>query len=310
MPALGHAAFRRWFYQRWGRENCLIAARTRRAEYPLFEQRLSVKAAWGGTESYFVDGRRVAVDDAHYLILNDARSYASSLQGRAPVTSFALFFRPGMAAEVARCHALPADTLLADPHAQGTVEFSEHLRPHDRLVTPVLRRIYRHTELGLADEAWLEDQSYLLVGRMLATHRNDLAAAQLLPVRRASTRRELFRRIGLAVNFIHTQYDQPVGLTEIAAAAILSPYHCLRLFKTLHAVTPVEYLNRQRVRMAERLLRESRLGVDEIAARVGYGCRATLYRQIRRLRGRAPRALRAAVRERRPVPLILKVPAR
>ena len=308
MPALGHAAFRRWFYQRWGRENCLIAARTRRAEYPLFEQRLSVKAAWGGTESYFVDGRRVAVDDAHYLILNDARSYASSLQGREPVTSFALFFRPGMAAEVARCHALPADTLLADPDAQGTVEFSEHLRPHDHLVTPVLRFIYRHTELGLADEAWLEDQSYLLVGRMLATHRNDLAAAQLLPVRRASTRRELFRRIGLAVNFIHTQYDQPIGLTEIAAAAILSPYHCLRLFKTLHAVTPVEYLNRQRVRMAERLLRESRLGVDEIAARVGYGCRATLYRQLRRLRGRAPRALRAAVRELRPVPLILKVP--
>ena len=114
--------------------------------------------------------------------------------------------------------------------------------------------------MGLADEAWLEDQSYLLVGRMLATHRNDLAAAQLLPVRRASTRRELFRRIGLAVNFIHTQYDQPIGLTEIAAAAILSPYHCLRLFKTLHGVTPVEYLNRQRVRRAERLLRETALG--------------------------------------------------
>jgi transcriptional regulator GlxA family with amidase domain len=129
---------------------------------------------------------------------------------------------------------------------------------------------------------------------MLAAHRNDLAAAQLLPVRRASTRRELFRRIGLAVNFIHTQYDHPIGLAEIAAAAILSPYHCLRLFRTLHGVTPVEYLHRQRVRVAERLLQDSRLGVDEVAAHVGYGCRATLYRQIRRLRGRTPAALRTA----------------
>ena len=286
MPALGHAAFRRWFYQRWGRENCLIAARTRRAEYPLFEQRLSVKAAWGGTESYFIDGRRVAVDDEHYLILNDARSYASSLQGREPVTSFAIFFRPGMAAEVARCHALPADTLLADPDDHGTVEFSEHLRPHDRLVTPVLRFIYRHTELGLADEAWLEDQSYFLVGRMLAVHRNDLAAAQLaarascqhapgaVPAHRA--RRELHPHAATSSRSASPRSRPP---------RMLSPYHCLRLFKTLHGVTPVEYLNRQRVRLAERLLRETRLGVDEVAARVGYGCRATLYRQLRRLRG-------------------------
>ena len=294
MPALGQAAFRRWFYQRWGHENCVIAARTRRAEYPLFQQRLSVKAAWGGTESYFLDGRRVAVDDEHYLILNDARSYASALHGREPVTSFAIFFRPGIAADVTRCHALPADTLLADPDGHGTVEFSEHVRPHDRLVTPVLRFIYRQIELGVTDEAWLEDQSYLLVGRMLAVHRNDLAAARLLPVRRASTRRELFRRIGLAVNFIHTGYAQPLGLTEIAAAAQLSPYHCLRLFKALHGVTPVEYLNRRRVRLAERLLRNTGGTVDEVAARVGYGCRATLYRQLRRLRGRAPSTLRSS----------------
>jgi AraC family transcriptional regulator len=294
MPALGQVAFRRWFYQRWGQENCVIAARTRRAEYPLFQQRLSVKAAWGGTESYFLDGRRVAVDDEHYLILNDARSYASALHGHEPVTSFAIFFRPGIAADVARCHALAADTLLADPEDHGTVEFSEHLRPHDRLVTPVLRFIYRQIELGVTDEAWLEEQSYFLVGRMLAVHRNDLAAARLLPVRRASTRRELFRRIGLAVNFIHTGYAQPIRLSEIAAAAQLSPYHCLRLFKALHGVTPGEYLNRQRARLAERLLRETRLGVDEVAACVGYGCRATLYRQLRRLRGRAPSTLRSS----------------
>ena len=63
----------------------------------------------------------------------------------------------------------------------------------------MLRFIYRHVENGLADEAWYEEQLYFLLGRMHATHRNDLAAAQLLPARRPSTRRELFRRIGLCV---------------------------------------------------------------------------------------------------------------
>ena len=47
MPALAHEPFRRWFYQHWGRENCLIAARTRHADYPPYKQRLSIKAVWG-----------------------------------------------------------------------------------------------------------------------------------------------------------------------------------------------------------------------------------------------------------------------
>jgi hypothetical protein len=66
--------FRRYFYSKWGKENCIISARERRAEYPMFTQCLSVKAAWGGSERYFLDGRTVAVDDDNYLIVNDRRT--------------------------------------------------------------------------------------------------------------------------------------------------------------------------------------------------------------------------------------------
>ena len=295
MPALTHEPFRRWFYQHWGRENCLIAARTRRAEYPLYQQRLSIKCAWGGAEDYFIDGRRVAVDDDTFLILNDGRIYGSCLHSRRPVTSFTIFFRPGMAEDVARCHTLAPERLLEEPAAGLPVEFSEQLRPHDRLITPVLRFILRHVESGLTDEAWYEDQLYFLLQRMQVLHRNDLAAAQLIPTSRPSTRRELFRRLGLCVDFINTHYMRQVGLAEIAAAAHLSPYHCLRVFKSLHGVTPVCYLNNRRVRAAERLLRSTDVSVDEIALRVGFESRTSLFRHIKRLHGVAPSALRTCV---------------
>lgn len=294
MPALAHAPFRHWFYQHWGRENCLIAARTRRAEYPPYQQRLSIKTAWGGSEDYFIDGRRVTVDDDTYMILNDGRTYASTLQSRRPVASFSIFFRPGMAEDVARCHALVPEALLDEPTGALAAGFSEQLRPHDRLITPVLRFIYRHVESGLKDEDWYEDQFYFLLQRMQTLHRTDLAAAQLIPTRRASTRRELFRRIGLCVDFINTYFRRRVGLAEIASAAHLSPYHCLRVFRALHGVTPVCYLNNRRVRAAERLLRESDMPVDEVAARVGFESRTSLFRHMKRLRGVAPSALRAA----------------
>jgi AraC family transcriptional regulator len=296
MPALSREPFRSWFYQHWGRENCVISARTRHAEYPLYQQRLSVKAAWGGFEDYFIDGRRVGVDDDTFLILNDNRTYASRLHSGSPVTSFSVFFRPGMAADVARCLALTPEALLDEPDGAGcrTVEFSEQVRSHDRLISPVLRFIHRHAQSGLNDEAWYEDQLYFLLQRMLILRRNDRAAARLIPARRASTRRELFRRLELCVDFIHAHYTQAVGLRQIAAAAHLSPYHCLRVFKAAHGSTPTEYLNNRRLRAAERLLRDTQMRVDEVAARVGFECRSTLFRHMRRVRGVAPSALRRA----------------
>jgi len=294
MPALANESFRRWFYQRWGRENCLISARTRRAEFPLFEQCLSIKAAWDGTEDYFVDGRRLAVDDDTYLILNERRTYGSSLNARQPVTSFSIFFRPGMAADVARCLAAAPETLLEDPGSGSAPEFAEHVRSHDSLVTPVLRFIRHHIAAGVADEAWLEDQLYFLLERMLVLQRQDAAATARLPSSRAATRRELFRRLGRCADFINSHYHRRVGLRDIAAAAHLSPYHCLRMFKALHGVTPVGYLNNRRVRAAERLLRLTDTPIDEVAARVGFESRTSLFRHIRRVRGVSPSSLRAA----------------
>lgn len=292
MPALAHEPFRRWFYQRWGRENCLIAARTRRAEYPPYQQRLSIKTAWGGAEDYFIDGRRVTVDDETFMILNDGRTYGSALHSSKPVTSFSLFFRPGMADDVARCHALAPERLLEDPGAAAPFEFSERLRRHDRLITPVLRFIYRQVESGVTDEGWYEDQFYFLLQRMQVLQRNDFAAAELIPASRPSTRRELFRRVGRCIDFIDTHYMRHVGLAQIAAAAHLSPYHCLRVFKAVHGVTPVCYLNNRRVRAAERLLRGSEVTVDEVALRVGFESRTSLFRHMKRVRGVAPSALR------------------
>ena len=283
MPAIWDEQFRPLFYSRWGRENCIVAARTRKAEYPLFQQRLSIKAAWGGREYYYVDGRRLAVDDETYVILNDGRTYASTLRASVPVISFAIFFRPGMAEEVARALISRQELLLDSP--EDTLgrppEFSEHIRPHDRQIAPVLRFIFRHIEIGLKDEAWYEEQLYFLLGRMLNLQRRDRIATDLIPADRASTRKELFRRVGLAMDFIHSNFSGPVGLKHIADAALLSPFHCLRVFKAVHGKTPIAYLNDRRVQTARRLLRAREQSMSQVAKAVGFGNRSTLYRQLK-----------------------------
>lgn len=290
MPDLADIEFRSWFYRHWGRENCIIGAKTRRAEFPDFRQTLSIKVAWGGQEGYFVDGSRVVVDDDTFVILNEGRTYGSRLISTTPVTSFSIFFRPGMAEEVGRSLSLDHGALLDNPVA-GTlspVEFSECVHSHDENITPVLKFIYRHVEGGVQDEIWYEEQLHFLLHRMFRLHLRDLRLQQQVHATRPSTRRELFRRVGLGVNFINAHYAQPIGLREIAAACRLSPHHCLRVFRSIYGKTPATYLRERRVQRAERLLRESDASLDAVAELVGFQCRSTLFRRIKQLRGFAP----------------------
>jgi AraC family transcriptional regulator len=284
MPRTWDPAFRPRFYSRWGRESAVIAAAARSVEYPNFTQLLSIKAAFGGVEEYFVDGQRIAVDDDTFLILNSGRTYGSRIKSIRPVQSYSIFFGPGLLEEVQAAARSTPDVLLDDRTAVtgGTaVEFAERLYEHDRSITPVLRHIHRHVSAGFADELWVEEQLRFLLHRMLRLHGNERLREADIPSTRASTRRELYRRLGLGVSFIHTCFREKIGLERIASAAHLSPFHFLRTFKAVFGTTPSAYLNHKRTRVALRMLATTALSVTEIADHVGFGARSTLFRHLR-----------------------------
>ncbi len=294
MPALWDRSFREHFYARWGRESAVISATARHAEYPEFIQLLSIKMASGGGEDYFVDGGRIRVDDDTFLILNDGRRYASLIDELHPVRSFSVFFRPGLAQEVRDALCRSTEAQLADPSADRSrpPEFDERLREHDGTVTPLLRHIRRVIDAGGGEEGWLEEQLHFLLGRMLGVEGGQRQACELIASAKPATRRELHRRIGLAVTFIHTHYREPIGLKHIARAARLSPYHFLRTFKAVYGITPSTFLQRKRTAAALRLVRESDWTLTDIAQQVGFGSRATLFRHLRTA-GRSPRGCAA-----------------
>lgn len=297
MPDLspGNQRYRTWFYSKWGRENCLILARTQLAEYAAFTQRLSIKMAGGGHERYFIDGRTLAVDDDNYLILNDGRTYGSSIDAPSPVESFSIFFRPGLLEGmlgVMRADERSALEVREDARAPSP-EFAEHLAPHDGTVTPVMRFIRHHVRQGVDDEHWYEEQLHFLAERMLVA-RQRAASTLCVHAVRAATRHEILRRLRLATDFIHSCYEQDIGLAAMARAACLSRHHFLRVFHQVHGVTPLQFLYRKRIAAALRLMRDTELPMQEVAVRVGFNCRATFYRQLRRWGGAVPGRLEQA----------------
>jgi AraC-like DNA-binding protein len=292
-----NAAFRRDFYSRWGREWAVIAGSARHAEYAPFEQALSVKTVSAGREHYFVDRRRITVTPGDYLVLNEGRRYSSLLESPQGATSFCLFFPFGAAARCWRETSQSPEQALDPPDIGASasgIAFTENLRPHDALVSPVLRFIRREVERGIRDDGWLEEQFQFLLVRLLRAEAKVARLPDRLACTRPSTRKELVRRLGRAVDYMRSNLQDEIRLAGLAREACLSPYHFLRMFRQLYGMTPVSYLRRLRTERALQLLDSTSLGIDEVAAQVGL-TRLSLWRAIRREHGSSPDRVRRGI---------------
>lgn len=87
---------------------------------------------------------------------------------------------------------------------------------------------------------------------------------------------------------------RPLRLQTVArTVAFISPGHLTRLFRKRYGVGFQQYIQRQRLERAARLLRTSRWSIGRIAERVGYSDPSRFGQHFRRRFGTTPRAYRA-----------------
>jgi AraC family transcriptional regulator len=102
------------------------------------------------------------------------------------------------------------------------------------------------------------------------------------------------RAVSDALEFIHANYARELALTDIAAAAHLSPFHLARLFKQCLGVAPHQYVIQVRVNSARWLLSagSGERSLAEVASAVGFADQSHLTRHFKRVTGVTPRQFR------------------
>jgi AraC family transcriptional regulator len=102
------------------------------------------------------------------------------------------------------------------------------------------------------------------------------------------------RVVADALQFIHQNYARDVGLSDIAAAVHVSPFHLARVFKRTLGVSPHQHMIQVRVNNARSLLTggSSRRSLAEIASAVGFADQSHLTRHFKRITGVTPRRFR------------------
>jgi AraC-like DNA-binding protein len=99
-------------------------------------------------------------------------------------------------------------------------------------------------------------------------------------------------RMHQAMARIEATCREPLPLDDLAGSVGLSPFYFLRVFRSVTGTTPHQYLIGARLRLAVRLLLDTKLPVTQIAYEVGFQDLSNFINTFRRVVGSSPVAYR------------------
>lgn len=240
-----------------------------------------------GEADLHIDGQRWRAVPGDLFFVNSGELHAANEPAQGFVF-YAIVFHPSLIG----LHAHDFEALeLASPYAAGRHKFVNRLERHDEHY-PLLRR----TVLELIDEFGHKREGYELAVRsfcqlLFTWYRRYYTVERPQESQVAASLRKAERFKELLLH-IEQHYAERTTLEQAAAIVHLSPFHFCKMFKKTTGLTFVQFVNRQRVYEAERLLQNSTLSISEIADKVGCGTVNAFSKLYRQYKGCAPSAAR------------------
>lgn len=102
--------------------------------------------------------------------------------------------------------------------------------------------------------------------------------------------------VGQAVRYMHQQYGQPITLESLADMLDCNTRQFLRMFKSRHNTSPIDYLTHVRLARAKELLLQTECTLKEIAESVGYSDSYYFSRVFKKYEGVSPTSFKEKAR--------------
>ncbi len=95
-------------------------------------------------------------------------------------------------------------------------------------------------------------------------------------------------RISAVINYILTNLDKPLTISELSQAAHMSESNFYRVFKNETGISPVSFVNNERIRKAMDMLRNPNVSVKEVYLACGFESRSYFNRLFKKVSALSP----------------------
>ncbi|HTQ65838.1 MAG TPA: AraC family transcriptional regulator [Puia sp.] len=237
-------------------------------EYPEHWTPLSIKCAFGGREYYHFKNHSLAVSNENFLILNEGAIYRSSIQSDNPTESFSLNFTAENIRQVFSCMNSNDRQLLDDPFyfRDESMHFIEKLYPYDKCLSGHLYRIRKMVTDKIQSPHLYIEALYQILEGMIVLNKHINREIDHVVAKRRSSKEELYKRLHLAKDYMDSCFHEDISLENLSKLCFLNSFHLLREFRKNFGITPHQYLMKQRMKEAEKLLLNSNRNIGEIGS--------------------------------------------
>ncbi|HLZ16722.1 MAG TPA: AraC family transcriptional regulator, partial [Cyclobacteriaceae bacterium] len=236
--------------------------------------------------------RRLAVRPGQFVILNDDQPYSCHIDHERTRT-LSVFFKKEFASSVFQDVLQSDEALLDDPAAgAGMPEFFQTLSPIDAQLQRQLSGLVSFLDANGYDRWKAEEDLVFLLRHLIYTHQSEARRSNKIMAVKASTKRELYKRLCIARDMLHSFYREKADLESVSLTACLSVPQLIRQFKSVFDCTPHQYLIQIRLRHAAELLKSTDKPVHEITWQCGFENTSAFCRAFKSAFGVKPGDLR------------------
>ena len=284
-------------FSKFQRQNIIFNAISNKSHCDRHVGCLSIKTVWGGEEWYGVGSRRFAVRPGQLLILNNDQEYSSRIDTAGQVRVQSVFFRKEFAAAVFHDAVCKEEALLDNPYDQPTrpPELFQALDHIDPILEKDLNHLMNSLDENGYDGDMVDERLCFLLQHLIRVHKTETDRTNRVDAVKRSTKTEIFKRLCIARDLLHSSFMDGPHLSAISNAACLSTPQLIRQFKTVFNTTPHQYLVKVRLSHAARLLQHTATPVHEVTWRCGFEDTSAFCRAFRGVYGVSPLNYRAAV---------------
>lgn len=271
-----------------GADNVVLHARAARHKVDNYAGPLSIKTVLSGDVAWKVCGRDLVVNRNSFLIISDGETYSMEIDAPKPVETCCVFFARGFVERIVLDATSPLELALEAPdRAVPALPYLSALHgDRERSLVARVQSLAARCKAALAPSGF-EEHFFVLASELLRFYEEIQEQADRVPATRESTRSELYRRLLIGREYMHSHVSGPLSLDAAARAACVSRFHFHRGFTQAFRQTPHAYITGLRLDRARQLI-EHGSSVLDAALDVGFSSASTFTGLFKSRFGKAP----------------------
>ena len=281
-------------FSKFKQHNIVFNAKSSRSHCAHHVGCLSIKTVLSGEEWYGIGNRQLAVRPGQFLILNDDQDYSCRVDTMEETRVVSIFFMKEFALSVFHDALHSEGTLLDNPFESGNkpLEFFQTLYDTDLSIQKKLLDLINSLKEYGYEQNMVNEHLVLLLNDLTRFHKIEKYRADGINAIRPNTRVEIYKRICIAKDFLHSNFMEKPNLSDVSRTACLSVPQLIRQFKTVFKETPHQYLTRIRLENAAKLLKHTSTPVHEITWMCGFEDVSAFCRAFKSEHGIQPHSFR------------------